>query len=871
MIFLAVILNFVISCQKDDNEITIYQPIITEIIPTEGPVNSIVAIIGKRFSVDPKINVVQCDDINLKILEVKPDTIWVRIPQGAKSGKISVVVSDVEESNPAVSPIEFTVLQPAISQYIPSSGIPGDTIQVKGKFFNPGSSDFALTINGMTFGQILEKSDTSLTIRVGQKITTGRLSLKTFGQSVTGPVFVIRPNITSFNPQTIPEQSSLTVRGTNFSLTPRVRIGGVLAPNQLVSDTLIKVTVPKLLKEDETEKITDVVVIADGNESNPITVKVLVSDAPVIYSLSPDTGDTGQEVVIEGDNFGTQPANLSVEFTGTGASRVPATVLEVTDTQLKVKVPAGVNSGFIYLTLNGSTAIGGPFTVPFNYTTILPSIIWEGSIITVVGSRFPFTASEITISFTLNEANGGGNIEVPALSVNATQDRFTTQVPKGTKNNSPIKVIINGIELSKEDIRITITKPSPQTVTPSVAPIGSVVAIEGFGFSNVDVDNKVFFSGSGGILIPAIVQSGAQYGRMQVEVPLGATEGNIYVKVLESTQIKGPVFKVGTPPPTIYLAGPSQGLMRVTFNAEDKPVVDKIFTEKAVEVLVHEGENKIFARTSDNKLWMADIVSGNTFTWKQIYKNATTVTKNMTSLAVSGTNLYWISRTTPSGVIVRGNTSGTGTPQIVYNQATGFIMDNPAFTAKVSVFNESDLIWISIGTDENIMRSNGAYDITLGAAAGEVASVEVLYEPEELLTAARFGQLAPDDPDVTSASSLVNELDVDINGDIYYCHGIPVPNPSSTQTFPKIFRGNVNGTSPLVEIKNDQIADKAAIRSIEIVGNKIFGIMEGRLIDAGGSEDDVVFSMNKDGSNFIVLYRIPNNANIYQSIAIDEP
>lgn len=874
---LVLTLSLVFSaCQNDENEVSIYQPIIHEVIPQEAPVNSIVKIVGARFSVDPEINIVKCGDVNLKVISASADTLWVKIPQGAKSGRITVGISDVKGLVPAASAIEFTVLAPIMESYLPANGIPGDTVLIKGKYFNPGSADFSIKINGESLGQLLEKSDSSLKIRLAKTISTGRVILTTFGQVVTGNTFVVLPNITLYKPTTVPEGAVLTLQGTNFSSAPQVRFNGIIAAVKEANDSLIKVIVPKVLNEAETEVVAEVRVIVGEGESKVTPVKVLPSSAPVIYNLNPAVGNIGSEIEIQGEKFGTSTENITVEFNGINGSKVLAPVLALTDKKIKVNVPVGTVTGSIFVTVNQLTAEGGPFTLPFNYNAITPDLIWEGSTMTVLGNNFAANPDDISVSFYLNEASGGGTIELHPLTVSQALDKISVIVPRGTKSNMPIIVTVNEESLSREDLLLKITRPSPKTVSPTLAPVGSIVEIQGSGFSNNESDNLVFFSGKDGITIPAEIMDGPKFGLMRVRVPDGATEGYIYVQVLESSLTKGPYFKVGTPPPAIYLAKPSEGLFRLTFEADPQggqvAVMQNIFNQTGLsEVFIDKDENKIFVRNL-TQIWCADIVQGSSFTWKELYKNSAAVNQ-LTSVFTHNGDLFMASSQNPlatgseklKGTILKGNTAGTLSPLVIHNESTGFIQSG-SYKSRMVVDTEGNLIWMSKATDEIVMRATGPYNISTGTASGSF--IDILYEAEELLVAAGFQTLAEDVS--VEGSNLLLDMDIDDSGKIFFCYGVPVPNASSTPVYGKIFTASTNSTDPVDLITNDNIGQLDIVRSITLVGDYIYGILEGGFIN-GLYNQDVIFRMRKDGSAYEVLYRIPNSNSptiLFQAIGV---
>lgn len=87
--------------------------------------------------------------------------------------------------------------------------------------------------------------------------------------------------------------------------------------------------------------------------------------APVISSLSPNSGVVGTAVTITGSNFG---ASGTVTFNGTAAS-----VSSWGATSISTTVPSGASTGNVVVTANGLSSNGMTFTVPAAETVTTPN------------------------------------------------------------------------------------------------------------------------------------------------------------------------------------------------------------------------------------------------------------------------------------------------------------------------------------------------------------------------------------------------------------------------------------------------------------------------------------------------------------------
>ncbi|WP_161991990.1 IPT/TIG domain-containing protein [Flagellimonas algicola] len=88
----------------------------------------------------------------------------------------------------------------------------------------------------------------------------------------------------------------------------------------------------------------------DPRDDDPVVLE------PTLSSVAPVTGPKHTEVVITGENFGTDATKVSVSFNGT-----PGEVLGVTDTEVTVRVPARAYTGPITMVVDGFDLTGPEF------------------------------------------------------------------------------------------------------------------------------------------------------------------------------------------------------------------------------------------------------------------------------------------------------------------------------------------------------------------------------------------------------------------------------------------------------------------------------------------------------------------------------
>ena len=157
------------------------------------------------------------------------------------------------------------------------------------------------------------------------------LALASFGCGEAGA----KPEIKSLDPTSGPPGSEVVIEGGSFGSTQGT--GMVYFSSKEVTvvawaDTVITVEVPS----DMAEATYGVKVETDQGASNEVEFKVTEGDAnaPKITSLDPENGASGDEVVINGSNFGKTQDGGEVLF-GTGTAEVS----KWSDTSITITIP----------------------------------------------------------------------------------------------------------------------------------------------------------------------------------------------------------------------------------------------------------------------------------------------------------------------------------------------------------------------------------------------------------------------------------------------------------------------------------------------------------------------------------------------------
>lgn len=160
--------------------------------------------------------------------------------------------------------------------------------------------------------------------------------------------------VTDYSPTAARPTEEVTIKGSNFGTLPKavtVYFNGVAsAQTDIVSvtDTEIKVKVPL-------QATSGKVAVKVWTVKKELPADFTFIPGGVVTSVSPQSGVAGAVVTVVGKNFGTDPSNVKVNFGG-----VSGTISSVTDTQIKVAIPAAGITGMLTVVV-GKQQIDGVY------------------------------------------------------------------------------------------------------------------------------------------------------------------------------------------------------------------------------------------------------------------------------------------------------------------------------------------------------------------------------------------------------------------------------------------------------------------------------------------------------------------------------
>lgn len=211
--------------------------------------------------------------------------ITATVPAAAASGGIRVVTpGGAANSATSFQVTGSAVVKATITSFAPASGAAGTSVVITGTGFTGVT---AVIFNGAAATYRVDSS-TQITANVPTGATSGNIRVIASGGSpysptvftVTKPVAVPAPSVTSFAPSWGHPGEQVTLTGTGFTGTTQVLFGSVAATFTVSSPTTIVATVPALA-------VSSAIKVVNPGGSSISTAQFSVARIPSITTFSP--------------------------------------------------------------------------------------------------------------------------------------------------------------------------------------------------------------------------------------------------------------------------------------------------------------------------------------------------------------------------------------------------------------------------------------------------------------------------------------------------------------------------------------------------------------------------------------------------------
>ncbi len=388
-----------------------------------------------------------------------------------------LLMNSCEDSTKPEPPPETPA--PEIASVSPDSAKVGDVITITGKNFGETRGESFIEFNGTKAdgsGGYGTWNDTKITVKVPTGATTGELTV-TVGEKKSDAVNYIiykeqdpepkDPVIKSLDKQSAKAAETITITGENFGAergTNFVSFNDTKADSYVIwADNSIKLAIPSTLAAG----IVKVSVTVNGKTSNQTELEIIedVVLIPEIESITPDKAKTGEVLTITGSNFGKEE-NGYVEFTGAKATAYTSW----TDTEIKVTVPEGAQTGKVYVMAGGEKSNEVDFTLDVVISPDAPQIkfidhpkIMRGSKLGIEGKNFGSQQGDSYVTI------GPAKATTYTMWVNS---KIVCVVPEDAQSGDVI-VYVNGEASNAAQITIDEGQVIPDYLTMKLIPNGT--------------------------------------------------------------------------------------------------------------------------------------------------------------------------------------------------------------------------------------------------------------------------------------------------------------------------------------------------------------------------------------------------------------
>lgn len=382
---------------------------ISNLLPDSGYYGDTIRLTGSQLS---EVDSLFLNGMNALVFNSSDEELNFTVPFNSSTGPVSVV-------NPfgiSIGP-DFTVLGENdslpelifIDSISPAEGVASTQVTIYGGNFGNNANVLQVLLNEEAV-EVLSVSDSEVEFTVGANSTTGNISVVLESDTTVGPVFTVLPpntlSIQSISPDSGPELTEVLITGTNFGNQLNdieVSLNGEQANVNSVSNTEIVFIVP----DGATTGPVVVSKISDGQEADGPIFTVIDPEIS-IASINPNSGPELTQVLITGENFGSQQNDIMVTLNGDEADLV-----SVSNTEIVFIVPDGATTGPVVVSKisNGQEAEGPIFTVTE------PPLVVTVSTLVDDGVGNPFDIIQLT-NFLLISDDAGHRIRLYDLNTN---------------------------------------------------------------------------------------------------------------------------------------------------------------------------------------------------------------------------------------------------------------------------------------------------------------------------------------------------------------------------------------------------------------------------------------------------------------------
>jgi hypothetical protein len=302
--------------------------------PSEGTWGSKIVLTG-RFNSFLSRNKFSFGNVDATVSSTSQTKVEVTVPGSLSVSECNIIYKVIPFE--VTSTTSFKLKPPMISSFTPDTGPSGTSVTIRGKYFGVNSTNVKF---GNTSGTITTINDSTIVLNVPQGgFGPVKITITSAGQTIVSESYfdLKNPHIDSFTPITGTFNDEITIRGENFvPLTGNtsVKFGDIAAEIVSQSATNIVVKVPVTV-----DSIPRNIKVTSGANLTSSEDKFTLLPH-IIYSISPGTLLSGEDIIITGQNFNPLITGNQVMF-----DMCYLTVKAATRSEIIATVPQGIPRG----------------------------------------------------------------------------------------------------------------------------------------------------------------------------------------------------------------------------------------------------------------------------------------------------------------------------------------------------------------------------------------------------------------------------------------------------------------------------------------------------------------------------------------------
>jgi hypothetical protein len=319
----------------------------------------------------------------------------------------------------------------------------------------------------------------------------------------------------------------VTIWGNTFSTVSQVTFGGIPAAAGTFGATSAN-TIVATIPSGAASGIVNVTFKTGTIIGSPNNFTVLPT-GPYVLNFAPNTGNEGTQVILNGTRFSGVTA---VQFRGLTNWITGNNLQVLSDTQINVNAPAGVNTGPLAVVAGSFTHVtASNFYVPPTITSFAPPVGRTGTNVVIRGQNL---TNATAVQFGLLNA---------ASFTTPSSTQIVAVVPGGAVNG-PITVFTPAGSVMTPSNFVIL--PTITSFTPNAGAPGATVTITGANLNEGSGANGTPVVQFNGVASPTV--SSVTFNQLTAVVPNGATTGFISVTTTNGTATSSTLFYF---PPTV--------------------------------------------------------------------------------------------------------------------------------------------------------------------------------------------------------------------------------------------------------------------------------------------------------------------------------